>query len=676
MPGRAKSTPRCAAIIGPYHAGKSSLLESLLRATGALPKNGPSGLTIADRDPESRAHRMGVRMNVATTEYLGDEWTFIDCPGSVEFGQDARLALQVADVAVVVVEPVAGKALTVAPLLHYLDTHKIPHLLFINKIDVAIEPVSRLLESLRGVSKRPLVLREVPLMENGEVAGFVDLVSEKAWHFRAGRRSEVVQIPAELVESERAAREAMVEALADFDDGLLEQVLEDLMPSRDEIYGHLGHDLEDDLIVPVFFGSAENDNGISRLLKALRHETPEASHTAERLGLPKTDGVQARVFKTLYPQHVGKLSLSRVFSGPLHAGETVPIGDGLEARIGSLSTVFGDARTALDVASVGQVVAIGRVEALKTGALIGGSAMASVPVLPPVYELALVVERRADEVKLSGALAKLSDEDPSFVVEARGHEWVARGQGELHLKVLLEQLERRFHLVVRTESPSVPYRETIRGSVKQHARFKRQTGGHGQFGDVHLEIGPNTRGGGLNFSERIVGGSVPKRYVPGVEKGVVEYMKRGPLGFPVVDLDVCLTDGSYHSVDSSEQAFKTAATLALKEALPRCEPVLLEPILKVDASVPSEFASRVQRVLTARRGQILAFEPKADWLGWDLLSVRLPQAEVHDLILEIRSLTQGAGTYVARFDHLAELTGRLADAVVSHRADALEGARN
>jgi elongation factor G len=314
---------------------------------------------------------------------------------------------------------------------------------------------------------------------------------------------------------------------------------------------------------------------------------------------------------------------------------------------------------------------------VKTGDLLTPSARTSGAALftrlAPVFSGAISVENRNDEVKLSAALAKLIEEDPSLSVEqnADTHEYLLWGQGEMHLRIALERLRNKYHLSAAMKRPQVPYQESIRRSTSQHGRYKRQTGGHGQFGDVHLDIRPLPRGSGFAFSETVVGGAVPKNFFPAVETGVREYLKRGPLGFPVVDIAVTLTDGQYHSVDSSEAAFKQAARIAMTEGMANCDPVLLEPIFLVTIRLPGEFTPKAQRLISGRRGQILGFGAIADWKGWDEVSAYMPQAEIHDLIIELRSLTLGVGTFTWKFDHLQELIGRLADQIIAQRAETI-----
>ncbi|MEE9544997.1 MAG: elongation factor G, partial [Rhodospirillales bacterium] len=456
-----------------------------------------------------------------------------------------------------------------------------------------------------------------------------------------------------------------------FNDALLEELLEDIIPSTDDIYANLTKDLQEDLIVPVFFGSAESDNGIRRLWKALRHEAPEPPLTAKRWGFETSGEATAQVFKTLHASQIGKLSLARVWSGEISDGMTVN-----GSRISGLFTLFGQKQDKLAKAGAGAVVALGRMDAVATGDVLSPSGNAKASdwprPLPPLFSLAIHAENRADEVKLTGALAKLAEEDSSlsFQQNQDTSELLLWGQGEMHLQIALGRLKNRYNMSVISARPQVPYKETVRKSISQHARHKKQSGGHGQFGDVHLDIKPLPRGSGFDFHSTITGGVVPKQYIPAVENGIKDYMKRGPMGFQVVDIAVTLTDGQYHSVDSSDLAFKAAAQLAMRQGMPNCNPVLLEPIFVVKIAIPNEFASKIQRLVSGRRGQILGFDTRPSRKGWDEVSVQLPQSEMHDLIIDLRSITLGVGTFVWEFDHLQEVTGKFADQVVSERAAA------
>ncbi|MCC5669780.1 elongation factor G [Nostoc sp. CHAB 5784] len=670
MNEKVKSGSRNVAIVGPYLSGKTTLLESLLFVTGAISRKGSvkDSNTVGDSAAESRDRHMSVEVSAASTEYNGIRFTFIDCPGSVEFAQETYNALIGVDAAIVVCEPIRERVLTLAPLFKFLDDWEIPHLVFVNKMDRANIHVLETLHALKAVSSRPLVAHQYPIMNGEELTGFIDMVSEQAYQYHPGAPADPIPFPESLKEEEHTARAEMLEALANFDDHLLEELLEDIEPSQEEILKDLKMELGADLVVPVFFGVAEQDYGVRPLLEALLREAPEPETTAERrLKNIKGDTPLAQVLKTYYTPQGGKLSLVRVWRGKLTDGIVL---NGI--RTGGIYRLMGQQQQSVNQVSAGEIVALSRLEGIKTGDTISIEQQSAIKLpkaveLEPVYALAITPEKRNDEVKLSGAITKLLEEDCSLAWEQHGdtHEVILWGQGEIHLQVALDRLRRKYNLPMTTHLPQVPYKETIRKTVASvHGRYKHQSGGHGQFGDVFLDIKPLPRGTGFNFNETIVGGVVPKQYIPGVEMGVREFLTHGPLGFPMVDLAVTLTNGSYHNVDSSEQAFKQAARLAMQTGIPQAEPTLLEPILRVEVTTPSEFTSKVLQLLSGRRGQILGYEGRNDWQGWDNISAYLPQAEMQNFIVELRSLTLGVGSFHWEYDHLQEVPEKLAERVI------------
>lgn len=666
---------RCAALVGPYLSGKTSLLESILHVTGQTDRRGSvtEGNTVGDASPESRDRQMSTEMNIAHTTYLDDPWALIDCPGSVEFLQEARHGLMVCDVAVVVCEPDIDKAMMLAPTFKFLDEHDIPHIVFINKIDqLGQTSVADLLAAMQQASDRPLILRHIPIRDGEEIKGYVDLASERAYEYNPGEASALVEIPADVADEEEDARNQMLEALSDFDDTLLEALLEEAVPPKEEVYKYLTETLRSDQVVPVLIGSANNDAGVRRLMKLLRHETPDQQAAAMRCEVEPANGLRATVFKTLHMPHTGKLSVARIWSGSVKDGTTVTGTGGISERISGMSRLQGHTQDKESSASAGDVIALGRMDDVTTGmVLTDGEDVAGVWPAPalPLFSRAISAEKRDDETKLSTSLAHVIEEDPSLRADHNQdtNELVLFGQGDIHIRVALDRLKNRYNVGVVGRQPQVAYKETIRKPVSQHARHKKQSGGHGQFGDVQIDIKPLPRGSGFEFAETIHGGSVPKQYIPAVEKGVREYLQSGPLGFPVVDVAVTLTDGKYHAVDSSDQAFSTAGSLAMREGMPKCSPVLLEPIYDVKISAPADFTSNIQALISGRRGQILGFDAKDGWSGWDEISAKLPESEVQDLIIELRSLTKGVGSFEQSFDHLQELTGRAADEVVQAR---------
>jgi elongation factor G len=665
---RIKAGPRAVAIIGPYGSGKTSLLESIAAITGAVPRKGQvaGGSSLGDAAPEARARQMSTEVNVLSTRFLGEDFTFLDCPGSIELMADTLGVLPGIDAAIVVAEPDPAKAPMLQPYFRLLDEARIPHFLFVNKFDKSQGAFRGLLARLQEASALPLLLRQIPIWAEGVAAGIVDLALQRALRWRAHAPSEVVDIAE--ARREKEARFAMLERLADHDEHLMEELLGDVEPSRAEVFGDLARDFADALLVPVLIGSAEGDNGVRRLLKALRHEVPDVTRAAARLGV--TEGTAVQVLKTSHGGHGGKQSLVRVLSGSLKEGQVLHGAGGREARIAGISTLVGNRALKRAEAGAGDVVALAKLEPFVTGdrlsASRGGGVSAAIAWPVPVYRLAIAARDSKDEVKLTAALGRLCEEDPSLRFEQNGEtqELLLAGQGEIHLQLAVEKLENRFGLGLATHKARVPYRETIRKSASVRGRHKRQSGGHGQYGDCVLEISPLPRGSGFIFHDRIKGGVVPKQWIPSVEKGVREYLKAGPLGFPVVDVAVALVDGSFHSVDSSDAAFQTAGRIGMSEGMPSCAPVLLEPIMKVAIHVPSDATAKVNSVIGGRRGVPLGFESREGWRGWDTVRAEMPAAEIGDLIVDLRSLTQGLGTYEMEFDRLAELNGKLADQIV------------
>ncbi len=672
MNEQSDARPRSVALVGPYLSGKTTLLEAILFATGAIHRKGTAkeANMTGDSSAEARERGTGVELNAASTSFLDDPFNFLDCPGSVEFLQETFYALAGADAAVLVCEADAARAMTIAPLMKRLEQSRIPTILFVNRVDRATSAPAEMIEALQRFSERPLVLRQAPLTEGEAVTGYLDLASDRAYAYKPGAASELIEAGGEAAESKAQARYAMLEKVSDFDDHLMEQLLEDVDPPNDEVFATLTRGFRSGDIVPALFGAGELEHGVRRLLKALRHEVPGPDAAAERAGVTAEGDTLAQVLKTYVTPHGGKLSLARVWRGTLTDGMTLN-----GERVSGLHRMRGQHTDKIGSADAGDVVAMGRLDTVKTGDTLtpGKASEAQTPAeaMPAVFTLAITAANREDEVKLSDAIGKLLAEDPSIAFE-QAHdtqEMLLHGQGEIHLRVACNRLKNKYGIEVATVKPKVPYKEAIQKPVSQHGRFKRQTGGHGQFGDVHLDIKPLGRGEGFTFSNSITGGAVPKQYIPAVGAGVSDFLKKGPLGFPVVDISVTLTDGQFHAVDSSELAFKTAARIAMSEGMPKCDPVLLEPIQRVDIAVPSEFTAKANTLVSSRRGQILGLETRPGWSGWDVVSALVPASECHDLIVEIRSLTLGVGTYTASLDHLQELHGRLAEDVVSANAE-------
>jgi elongation factor G len=677
--GRPQAGPRCIAIVGPFQSGKTTLLEEILARTGAVERAGKvaDGASVGDASAEARAHAMSVEPNVARAEFMGESFSFIDCPGSVEFAHEIRTIAPVCDAAVVVCEPDERKIPALELVLRELEEADIPRFMFINKIDTATQRVRETLQMLQKASRTPLLLRQIPLWKDGIAVGFIDLALERAFIYREHAASEVVDLPEGELPREKEARYAMLERLADYDDDLMEDLISDIEPPRDRVFDDLARELKERHVVPVLIGSAERGNGVNRLLKALRHEAPSLAATRARLGVAESGPPVAQVVKSLHTTHGGKMSIARVMRGAFKEGETVTGSRGAETRIAGLVTLMGAATTRIPECREGMVAGFTRLEGIATGDAFATGKARPEPILSvappePVYSLALRVKDRKDDVRLTAALGKIVEEDPALTVDHNAElgEMRLLGQGEMHLRVAVERLQSRFQVGVELEKPKVGYCETIKGPASARGRHKKQTGGHGQFGDCVLEVRPLPRGEGFVFEDKITGGVVPRQYIPSVETGVRDFLKRGPLGFPVVDLAVTLTDGSYHTVDSSDAAFQAAARLAMTEALPKAKPVLLEPILAVEIAIPSEAMSKATALVSGRRGQILGYDSRPGWQGWDVLNAMIPASEIGDLIVELRSATAGVGTFSTRFDHMAELSGRPAEMVMAAQKSA------
>jgi elongation factor G len=662
--------------VGPFQSGKTTLLEAILARTGAIQRQGTvdAGTTVGDASKEARNHKMSVEATFATANFMGDNYVFVDCPGSIEFIQDMRSVLPAVDAAVVVCEADEKKVPQLQLILRELEDQNIPHFLFLNKIDKADKRVRETVKLLQPASRVPLLLRQIPIWNGDLISGFVDLALERAYVYKEYAPSEIVDLKGEDADREKEARFTMLETLADHDDELMEQLLEDIQPPRDKVFDDLAKELRERLVCPVLLGVATRANGVLRLLKALRHETAGVAETAQRLGLKPGNEAVALVLKTFHTAHGGKMSVARLLSGQAGDGTTFNTPDTEAGRVSGVFKLMGQHFEKRGQASAGETVAFGKLDGAKTGDTLSTgkqpqAALIDVKPFPPVLATAVQAKERKDDVKLGTAFTKLTEEDPSLTVvhDAETHEVVIWGQGEMHLRVATERLADRFQVPVTTRPPSVGYRETIRKPISIRGRHKKQSGGHGQFGDVVLEIKPMPRGSGFQFEERITGGVVPRNYIPAVEEGVIDALKHGPLGFPVVDLHVALVDGSYHTVDSSDMAFRIAGRIGIVEGLPQCQPVLLEPIHEVEIVCPSEATAKMNAILAGRRGQILGFDTREGWEGWDTVRAQMAEAEIGDLIIEVRSATAGVGSFIFKFDHMAELTGRTADQIIAAR---------
>lgn len=657
--------PRAVALVGPAGAGKTSLAEAILHAAGATQRQGAvsAGTSVGDASAEARARGGSTELNLMRFEWLGEQFVLADAPGAAGFSADGTLAIRACDLALVVIDPDPNRAALVEPTLRMLEARGIPHALFVNKIDQARGTIEELLEALQPMSAAALVARQIPIRKGDAVTGFVDLALERAYLYQPGKPSAQIPIADEMQDEEKAARFHMLEQLADHDDALLEQLISDETPSLDTVFGDLASETGQGLVVPVLFGSALNGFGVRRLLKMLRHDTPSAETTAQRLEI---EGPAVQTLKVLHGSSVGRLVLGRVFGGPLNEGAELS-GKGGKARSGALFSLQGANTTKIARAEAGDIVGIAKADSVKAGELLamngkgpGRGIVIEIPVTNCAFAISATDHK--DDVRLSTSLARITEEDLGL---HWGHDETARetllhGINDEHLNVAIERLKRRYGVSVNVSPPRVAYKESVRKAASQRGRHKKQSGGHGQFGDCVIEIRPLDRGEGFRFEDKITGGAIPKQWIPAVELGVRDAMEKGPLGFPVVDVHVTLVDGSFHSVDSSELAFRTAGRIAMAEALAAAAPYMLEPVAHVTIASPGTATSRITSAVASRRGQLLGFAPTPGWSRWDTIELLLPEAELQGLEAELRSLSQGMARYEAKFDHLAEVAAKLA----------------
>jgi elongation factor G len=649
----ASSRRRNVAVIGPHHAGKTTLVEALLAQCGAIPRRGSviDGTATTDYEPEciDRGQSTSVGFAHASTGEI--DLNIVDCPGFIDFAEEAKLALAGCDAAVIVVDADPARVRQTRSIVEFLDARKMPHCFFINKLDKPGSDFRGTLAELNAIFGNRVVAEHIPLGEGESFRGYIDLAERHAYVNEGGVAKEI-PIGPELAGTVDEARQKLLEALGDFDDHLLEELLEGIEPPLDEVRADLRVETVQDLLVPVLVGSGLTDIGVAAnaLLDVIEKQFPAPE------GDPAAPLV-AQVIKTIVHPQSGKLSVVRVWEGTL-AGDATLVDasrDGMKVRVGGLYRLQGKKQESLPKAEAGDIVAIARLEGVLTGdtLTLGDKTVREVPPLAdPLYAVAIKPKEKLDEAKLSQMLARICEEDPTLRISRAEftNELQLLGLGEVHVTTALSRLARKYHLALDMHPPTIAYRETISQPTEVHSRYKHQTGGHGQFADVKLRIEPRPRGNGVTFSEEIVGGVVPRQFFPAVEKGVREALLRGPVaGFPVVDLHVTLIDGAFHAVDSSEASFKTASIMAIRDGLPKCGPVLLEPIVQVEAIVPDESASAILGGLTSKRGQVLSFEP-AGQRGFQRVVAYAPQAELANYVTELRTATQGLGTYTWRHE--------------------------
>jgi len=641
---------RCFTVLGPSQSGKTTLVKAL-----------------GDLEGGSKRSSFSDRLSLRSFNFLGEHWGAFDVAGGTDNLGAAGHALAASDSVVLCVSPDPDAAPQAAPYLRLIEEAGVPCYMFINRMDVAEQRTRDIVAGLQTYARHPIVLRQVPIRDGEHVIGSVDLISERAWEYQEGEQSHLVEMPDQLKDREQEARSELLEHLADFDDDLLEQLIEDKLPAPESVYALVADMHKRNEFLAAYLGSAEHGNGVTRLMKSLRHESSSAADIAGRLGL---DGAVAISVYADNRKHVGKSLLLRDLTGGLAQGAALG-GD----TIGSLTGVDGKpVQDALEIGGLGVAVKSDHLDPGK------GYTVADALALPewasghaPGFHRILTPDSDRDDARFSGAMSKFETIDPGLTIghdEDTGH-LVANLQGPMHLRRLVDKLAEDFDIKVNARPQAGSYRETVSNTVEKHHRHRKQSGGSGQFADIQFTLRPLARGEGFSFDETVKGGAVPRNYIPSVQHGAEDALAKGPLGFPVVDVGVTLMDGKHHSVDSSDYAFRMAATMGVREALREAAPVLLQPIDHVDIHVPSVYSGQLVALVSSLKGQIQGFDPHPSAKGFDIFRALLPAPMQDELFQSLGGLTHGTAWVESRFDHYEEIHGREADKIQSERAEAI-----
>jgi elongation factor G len=670
-------------FVGHGGVGKTSLVEAILFACGATTRIGRAddGTTTTDFDPDEIKRKISLSTAVAFCDYKGVRLNLVDTPGYGDFVADARAGLRVVSAAVVVVDAVAGVQVQTEKVWKFANEYALPRVVVINRLDRERADFFRALESLQKRLKARLAPFQVPLGSEAGFTGVVDLIAMKALVTVDGKLKET-EIPGEAMETAKAYREKLAEAAAETDDDLLAKYLEEGAIGETEMLEALRKAVLQGAVVPVLAASATRGIGITPLLDLILKEFPSPADQGDAEGVdprsknpvtraPDPKGpFSALVFKTISDPHVGKLSLFRVYSGTVKSDSQVfnSTRDTKE-RVGHLGWLQGKAQKPVEALGPGEIGVVAKLKDTLTGDTLSDEAapviLPGIAFPEPAISFAIQPKSRGDEDKISIALHRMEEEDPTLRhhFDPETKQLLVSGIGQLHVEVVVERMKRKYNVDVTLLPPRIPYKETVKGRSEVQGKYKKQTGGRGQYGDVWLKVEPLPRGGGFEFADDIFGGSVPRNYIPSVEKGVRECMKRGILaGYPVVDLKVTLYDGSYHDVDSSDMAFQIAASMGLQKGFMEARPCLLEPIMNIEVAAPAENAGDVIGDLNGRRGRIVGMEPEGEVVA---VRAQVPMAEMLTYESSLRSMTGGRGGYSMEFSHYDEVPGQLAEKVVA-----------
>lgn len=665
------------ALISHVGAGKTSLIDAALFDSGAVTRQGrvDEGTSIADYDPEEIKRRMSLQVKVLPIEWNGHKINFIDTPGYPDLVGEVKAGLRVADAALVVVTAEKGVEVGTELTWNYANERNLPRIVLVNKLDRENTSFDQALESLRNQFGPTVVPLQIPLGEQTEFKGVVDLVTRKGYTFEGGNKVQEVAVPTELNEKINAYRDQLIECAVESDDAIMEKFLEGTPLSDEEVLAVIKKGTHTGTIVPVLCASASKNIGIQTLLDVIIDDIPSPADAVAKEVQAFGDTVAAFIFKTTAAQ-VGTISAFRVFSGTLksdmHLTNTQTKAD---ERMSQLVIQRGKTQEPATEIPAGDFGAVAKLSNTHTGDCLTNSKKPELSLEPinfpsPCYTVAIVPHSQADLDKMSNALARIVEEDRTIRVsrDPQTAEVLLSGMGETHIQILTEGIKRKYAVDLLTNDPRISYRETIRKKVRANGRHKRQSGGHGQFGDVWLEIEPLSHDSGKTFvfEDKIVGGVVPGQFIPGVEKGIRESLKRGFIsGNPMVYVKVALVDGKYHPVDSSAQSFEVAASLGMQEAVPQANPVLLEPIMNVTIEIPEQNMGDVMSDINTKRGHVLGMESLES--GYQRVTAAVPQAEMLHYATDLRSITQGRGSFSMEFSQYAEVPANVQQEIVSAR---------
>lgn len=673
---------RNVALFGHGDSGKTSLAEAMLFDAGLIKRMGRvnEGNTVSDFDPDEQKRGISVGSTPLAFEWQGFKINLIDTPGFADFIGEVVATLRVIDGAVFVVSAVAGVEVQTELIWKMADEYGYPRVVFVNKMDRENASFERCLGELQNVYGARVVPFQLPIGEEHDFKGVVDLITNKAYLYEDGKAKEA-DIPPEMMAKVQAAREKVIEGAAEANDELMERYLEEEELGEREVLDALMQGVSEGTIVPVLCGSATRNTGIDLVMRAITNSLPSPARRQEIVAMKKGGNEEvalkaredsslcALVFNTISDPYVGKLTYFRVFSGVLSSDGTVHNSNrDKEERIGQVFVVLGKNQIPVREIAAGDIGGIAKLTETTTGdTLCNKDKQVVLPPIrfpDPIMSLAVAPKTKGDEDKLSVALARLADEDPTFNTrrDTEVKQTIISGMGEAHLDIMMDRMSRKFGVNVNTELPKVPYKETIRKTAKAEGKHKKQTGGHGQFGIAWVEVDPLERGTGFEFVDKIVGGVIPRQFIPSVEKGIRKAMDEGYLsGYPIVDFKAVLYDGKYHPVDSSDISFQIAGSLALRNAVPEADPYIIEPIMDVEIMVSEAYMGDVIGDLNAKRGRILGMESEG---GLQIIKAQVPMAEMLRYSIDLRSVTGGRGTFSMQLSHYEEVPSHIAAKII------------